>query len=65
MSADEHIRAMREALVAEHESRIAEVQRWADEASDDWHRRWHLDHVARLRAMRYPWQADREAEAAA
>lgn len=56
---DPHIQALRSALVAEHEERIAEVQGWADEAaahgdSEGQHR--HLAHVDRLKAMPYPWE---------
>jgi hypothetical protein len=53
---DPHIQALRDALVADHEQRIAEEQRAADEATDDWYRKWHQDHAAALRAMRYPWE---------
>lgn len=59
MSVDPHVQALRDLLVAEHEERIAEVQRWADEAGacgDVERQRWHLTHVARLRAMAYPWE---------
>ncbi|UWZ40160.1 hypothetical protein Drose_02420 [Dactylosporangium roseum] len=59
MSNDPHIRALREALVAEHESTIAEVQGWADEAGaagDTDRQRRHLAHVARLKAIPYPWE---------
>jgi hypothetical protein len=54
-----HIQALRDALVAEHEERIAEVQGWADEAAargDLENQRWHLDHVEQLKAMPYPWE---------
>ncbi|MBA3753441.1 MAG: hypothetical protein H0X01_04740 [Nitrospira sp.] len=53
---DRLIETMRAATVAEHEARIAEVQRWADEATDEWHRKRHQAHADRLRAMRYPWE---------
>jgi hypothetical protein len=53
---DPHIQALRDALIADHEQRIAEEQRAADEASDDWYRKWHQDHAAALRAMPYPWE---------
>ncbi|HEY3261506.1 MAG TPA: hypothetical protein VGJ95_14770 [Pseudonocardiaceae bacterium] len=56
---DPHIQALRDALVAEHTERIAEVQRWADEAAargDDERQRWHLAHAERLKAMPYPWE---------
>lgn len=56
---DRHIQALRDALVAEHEERIAEIQGLADEAvarGDLEDQRWHLDHVERLKAMPYPWE---------
>jgi hypothetical protein len=56
---DPHIQALRSALVAEHEDRIAEIQSWADEAAargDGEAQRRHLAHVDRLKAMRYPWE---------
>jgi hypothetical protein len=46
---DPHIQALRDALRAEHEGWIAEVQQWADEAAskgDTFRQRRHLDHVA-------------------
>jgi hypothetical protein len=58
--ADPHIEALRNALVAEHEERIAEIQGWADEAAargDSEGQRRHLAHVQRLKAMRYPWDS--------
>jgi hypothetical protein len=56
---DPHIEALRNALVAEHEERIAEVQAWADEAAaqgDEDSARRYRARVARLPAMRYPWE---------
>lgn len=56
---DPHIQALRDALVAEHEERIAEVQAWADEAAARGNheaQRRHLAHVNRLKAMPYPWE---------
>jgi hypothetical protein len=56
---DPHIQVLRRALVTEHEERIAEIQRWADEAAargDHKAQSWHLAHVDRLKAMRYPWE---------
>jgi len=56
---DPHIQVLRDALVAEHAERIAEVQSWADEAAargDVERQRRHLARVERLRAMRYPWE---------
>jgi hypothetical protein len=60
---DPHIQALRDALVAEHEARIAEVEALADQAAargDLEAQRWHLAHIERLKAMRYPWE-DRSA----
>jgi hypothetical protein len=59
MNEDPHIQLLRDALRAEHEAWIAEVQQWADnaEAAGDTERmRRHLAHVARLKAMPYPWE---------
>jgi hypothetical protein len=56
---DPHIRALREALVADHEAAVAEGQHHADEAAergDEWSSRWHQDTADRLRAMPYPWE---------
>ncbi len=56
---DPHIQALRDALVAEHEERIKEIQGWAVEAAargDGDAERRHLAHVDRLRAMPYPWE---------
>lgn len=56
---DPHIQALRDALIAEHEARIAEVQGWADEAAaagDERNHRRNLEQVARLKAMPYPWE---------
>lgn len=56
---DPHIQALRDALVAEHEARIAEEQEWADEAAAAGDERSHrriLEHIARLKAMPYPWE---------
>jgi hypothetical protein len=56
---DPHIQALRDALVAEHTERIAEVQGWADEAAargDVERQRRHQAHVERLKVMPYPWQ---------
>ena len=59
MSEDPHLRALQEALQAEHEAWIADVQSWADRAAaagDVARERRHLEHVARLKAMPYPWE---------
>jgi len=64
MSVDPHVQALRDALKAEHEARIAEVQAWADEAgavNDVERQRRHLAHAERLRAMPYPWERQRPA----
>ena len=56
---DRHVQALRDALVAEHEERIAETQGWADEAAERGDlegQRWYLDRVERLKAMPYPWE---------
>ncbi len=56
---DRHIQALRDLLVADHEEYIAEVQQAADEAAsrgDVVNQRMHLDHVERLKAMRFSWQ---------
>ena len=59
MTFEEHIQALRDLLRAEHERCVGEVQRWADEAGalgDVERQRRHLAHVARLRAIPYPWE---------
>jgi hypothetical protein len=59
VSDDPHIRALEDALRADHEAWIAEVQRWADDAEaagDTQRMRRHFAHVARLRAMPCPWE---------
>ena len=64
MSVDPHVQALRDLLVAEHEERIAEVQRWADEAAaagDTERQRWHLADIERLKAMPYPWEPKQQA----
>ena len=64
MGVDRHVQALRDLLVTEHEERIAEVQRAADEAGalgDLERQRWHLDDVARLKAMPYPWEHNQSA----
>ena len=58
---DPHVQALQDALRADHEAWIAEVQQWADEAraaGDVERMRRHLAHVARLRAMPYPWEKE-------
>ncbi len=58
MGVDPHVEALERVLRAEHEAWIAEVQSWADDAAaagDVERQRRHLNHVARLRAMPYPW----------
>jgi hypothetical protein len=56
MAVDPHIKAIEDAIIADHEATIAEAQRRADEADDPWYRKWHQDRADRLRAMRYPWE---------
>ncbi len=59
MSGDPHVQALRDALRADHEAWIAEVQQWADDAAatgDIQRQRRHLAHVERLKAMPYPWE---------
>ena len=59
LSNDPHIRALREALVAEHEATIADAQRHADEAGargDERGRTWYQEQADRLRAIPYPWE---------
>jgi hypothetical protein len=59
LSNDPHIRALREALVAEHEATIADTQRRADDAGargDEPGRRWYQEQADRLRAIPYPWE---------
>jgi hypothetical protein len=59
MTVDPHVQTLRELLQADHEAWIAEVQTWADEAGaagDVERQRRHLEHVARLKAMPYPWE---------
>ena len=54
-----HLQAIRDALVAEHEDRIAEVQQWADEAKargDERRYRERLEEIERLKAMLAPWK---------
>jgi len=56
---DPYIQALRDALVADHEARIAEEQEWADEvaaAGDERSHRRILEYIARLKAMPYPWE---------
>jgi len=58
LSNDPHLRALRDALVAEHEATVARWQRYADEAAqydDEWPGKWYQDAADRLRAMPYPW----------
>lgn len=64
LSSDPYIRMLRDALVAEHEATIAEEQRLADEAGETGNverQRWHLERVARLRAIPYPWEQSQAA----
>jgi hypothetical protein len=61
MNDDPHVRVLRDALRADHEAWIAEVQQWADDAqaagdTERMHR--HLAYVARLKATPYPWEKE-------
>ncbi|MDM4722384.1 hypothetical protein QTQ03_23380 [Micromonospora sp. WMMA1363] len=59
MTVDQHMQALRDLLRADHEAWIAEVQGWADDAEaagDEERHRRHVEHVARLKAMPYPWE---------
>jgi hypothetical protein len=59
MNVDPHVQALRDLLVADHRERIAEVQRWADEAAaagDVERQQRHLAHLTRLQDMSYPWE---------
>src|SRR5437899_209215 len=59
LSNDPHIRALREALVTEHEATVADAQHRADEAAargDESGRRWYQEQADRLRAIPYPWE---------
>lgn len=59
LSNDPHIRALREALVAEHEATVTDTQRRADEAAargDEPGRKWYQEQADRLRAIPYPWE---------
>jgi hypothetical protein len=59
VSNDPHIKALRDALVAEHEATIAEAQHWADEAGaagNAERQRRYLARVDQLKAMPYPWE---------
>lgn len=56
---DPHVQALRDALVAEHEAHIADIQQRADDAAargDEWFRKLHQDDVDRMRAKPYPWE---------
>jgi hypothetical protein len=58
---DPHIQALRDALVAEHEAHIAEIQRRCDDAAargEEWYQRWYQRQVEDLKAMPYPWDGD-------
>jgi hypothetical protein len=64
LSNDPHIRALRAALVADHEAAIADARAHAAEAAargDEWYRRWYQDTADRLHAMPYPWDGTAKA----
>jgi hypothetical protein len=59
MTVDARVLALHEALKADHEEFVAEIQRWADAAAaggDAQAQRGHLAHIARLRAIPKPWE---------
>ncbi len=53
---DKLIESMNAAAREEHEARIAEIQKQADEATDPWYRKFHQEHADSLRAMPVPWE---------
>jgi hypothetical protein len=64
LSNDPHIRALRDALVNEHEATIAGAQQSADEAAtrgDEDARKWYQEQADRLRAIPYPWDRPQSA----
>lgn len=56
MTSEERLQAFRALIAGEHEERIAAEELAAEQATDPWYRKWHLDHAARLRSMVYPWE---------
>jgi isopenicillin N synthase-like dioxygenase len=61
---DPHVQALRDLLVADHRAMLAEAQKAAAEAAsrgDEWFRKFHQDEADRLRAIRFPWEAENEA----
>ncbi len=52
---DKLIATINAAAREEWESRIAETQQWADEATDPWYRKFHQERADRMRAMETPW----------
>jgi hypothetical protein len=63
---DAHVQVLLDALRDGHEAWITEVQQWADDAAaagDTARRRRHAAHVARLKAMPYPWETHQAAGA--
>jgi hypothetical protein len=63
---DPHTQAPRDARVVEHEralaKAIAKAERCADEATDEWGRKFYAARVRRLRDMGYPWEDSSGAE---
>jgi hypothetical protein len=59
MDMQTHAEVLRGLIVADHERMIAEERAMADRAAErgdlEW-QRWHLESVARLRAIPYPWE---------
>lgn len=66
MTVDPQIQVLRDLMRSDHEEWIAEIQRWADKAAaagDTVRQQRHLEHVARLKAMPYPWEQQQDAAA--
>lgn len=58
MTVDAQIRMLQEAVRADHEAWLAEIQRWADQAAargDIEAERRHQAHIARLHELPKPW----------
>jgi hypothetical protein len=62
-SAEEHIKAMQDFLVADRDASIAEYQERADARAaigDESFRKMYQDHADALRATRFPWETGQE-----
>ncbi len=58
---DPHVQTLRDLLVAERDKEIVNTQRRADDAAargDESFHKMYQDQVDRLRATRFPWEAD-------